>query len=129
QRAGGGLLPGGIRRGGAGRAPHPPAGDGCPRRSVHARAHTPCRRAGLRPRRGRLGLSHLRPSRICRLARSDPEQLTIGEMSASRSRAVLGRVALVLASLIVTVLVLEGLLRIAVPQWRGLVPQRFMTST
>src|SRR5262245_4785437 len=50
-------------------------------------------------------------------------------MSASRSRAVLGRVALLLVSLVVTVLVLEGLLRIAVPQWRGLVPQRFMTST
>jgi hypothetical protein len=72
---------------------------------------------------------HLRPSRILRLAPPDPERLTIGEMSASPSRAVLGRVALLLVSLVVTVLLLEGLLRIAVPHWRGLVPQRFMTST
>jgi len=46
-----------------------------------------------------------------------------------RVRDVLIRVGLVVASLCVTVLVLEGLLRIVVPQWNALVPQRFMTTT
>ncbi len=45
------------------------------------------------------------------------------------ARAALGRAALLLAGLGVALLVLEGLLRVAVPQWRGLVAQRFMTTT
>jgi len=44
-------------------------------------------------------------------------------------RPVLIRCALVLGSLLVTALALEVLLRIAVPQWRGLVAQQFMTTT
>ena len=44
-------------------------------------------------------------------------------------RPVLVRLALVAGSLLVTALLLEGILRIAVPQWRALVPQRFMTTT
>jgi len=46
-----------------------------------------------------------------------------------RARAVLGRVALVVASVVVTALALEAVLRVAVPHWRGLVPQQFMTAT
>jgi hypothetical protein len=46
-----------------------------------------------------------------------------------RARAVLVGLVLLLGSLAVALLALEGLLRIAVPQWRGLVPQRFMTVT
>jgi len=45
------------------------------------------------------------------------------------ARAVLVRVALVVAGLVATVLALEAVLRIAVPHWRGLVPQQFMTAT
>lgn len=44
-------------------------------------------------------------------------------------RPVLIRVALVTGSLLVSALALELVLRIAVPQWRGLVPQQFMTTT
>lgn len=47
----------------------------------------------------------------------------------SRARAILARIALVTASLAVALLALEGLLRLAVPQWGGLVAQRFMTTT
>ena len=46
-----------------------------------------------------------------------------------RARDILIRVGLVVASLGVTVLVLEALFRIVVPQWNALVPQRFMTTT
>jgi hypothetical protein len=46
-----------------------------------------------------------------------------------RTRAVVGRIALVVASTVVTALALEAVLRVAVPQWRGLVPQQFMTAT
>ena len=42
---------------------------------------------------------------------------------------VLVGLALLVASLLLTFAALEGVLRIAVPQWRGLVPQRFMTMT
>ena len=45
------------------------------------------------------------------------------------ARAILGRVALVTASVVVTALALEAVLRVAVPHWRGLVPQQFMTAT
>jgi len=45
------------------------------------------------------------------------------------ARAVLDRVALLAIGLTLALLVLEGLLRVAVPQWRGLVAQRFMTTT
>src|SRR5262245_31114945 len=48
---------------------------------------------------------------------------------ASPARGIVGRLALVVASLLLTVLALEGLLRVAVPHWRGLVPQQFMTAT
>jgi hypothetical protein len=50
-------------------------------------------------------------------------------MTAGRMRGVLGRGALLVAGLLVAILALEGLLRLAVPQWRGLVAQRFMTTT
>ena len=50
-----------------------------------------------------------------------------------RTRAVVGRItgriALVVASTVVTALALEAVLRVAVPHWRGLVPQQFMTAT
>ncbi len=49
--------------------------------------------------------------------------------SAWDARALAGRLALLLLSLLVALAALEGLLRVAVPQWRGLVPQRFMTTT
>ncbi len=45
------------------------------------------------------------------------------------ARAVLGRVALLFASLVVILLLLDGVLRLAVPQWPWLVPQRFLTAT
>jgi len=48
---------------------------------------------------------------------------------ASPSRGIATRLALVVASLLLTVLALEVILRVAVPQWRGLVPQQFMTAT
>jgi hypothetical protein len=44
-------------------------------------------------------------------------------------RLVLVRLALVAGSLLVTAFLLEGALRVGVPQWRALVPQRFMTRT
>ena len=47
----------------------------------------------------------------------------------TRSRWILGRLALLAAGLLLTIGVLEVALRIAVPQWQGLVPQRFMTMT
>jgi hypothetical protein len=46
-----------------------------------------------------------------------------------RARLILGRLALLAVGLLLTVGLLEVLLRLAVPQWRGLVPQRFMTMT
>jgi len=49
--------------------------------------------------------------------------------AAVAARGALVRVALVLASVVLTLLLLEGLLRVAVPHWRGLVAQRFMTTT
>ena len=45
------------------------------------------------------------------------------------ARPLVGRVALLVTSLVIALLVLEGLLRVAVPQWRGLVAQRFVTTT
>jgi hypothetical protein len=45
------------------------------------------------------------------------------------ARTVLDRVVLLALGVTLALLVLEGLLRIAVPQWRGLVAQRFMTTT
>ncbi len=47
----------------------------------------------------------------------------------ARASAVLGRTALLVASLLLAVLALEGALRMAFPHWRGLVPQPFMTTT
>jgi hypothetical protein len=44
-------------------------------------------------------------------------------------RLVLVRLALVASGLLVTAFLLEGVIRIEVPQWRALVPQRFMTTT
>ncbi|MDX2169355.1 MAG: hypothetical protein SF182_19955 [Deltaproteobacteria bacterium] len=41
----------------------------------------------------------------------------------------LARLALLGGGLLLALLALEGLARLAVPQWRGLVPQRFMTQT
>ena len=52
-----------------------------------------------------------------------------GNDPAVRVRPFLIRLVLVVTSLFVTALVLEFGLRLAVPQWRGLVPQRFMTTT
>jgi hypothetical protein len=45
------------------------------------------------------------------------------------AHAVLARLTLGAASLVLTLLALEGILRIAVPHWRALEPQRFMTTT
>lgn len=39
------------------------------------------------------------------------------------------RLTLLVSSLLLTLMALEGILRVAVPQWRGLVPQRFMAMT
>lgn len=50
-------------------------------------------------------------------------------MTGAVVRAVFVRAVLVMASLGAAMLLLEGLLRVAVPQWRGLVAQRFMTTT
>ena len=44
-------------------------------------------------------------------------------------RRVLVRVTLLASSVLLTLLALEVVVRIAVPQWQGLVPQRFMTMT
>lgn len=44
-------------------------------------------------------------------------------------RAILGTLALLVGSLAVTLLVMEGVLRVAYPQWAGLVPQRFLRMT
>lgn len=49
--------------------------------------------------------------------------------SRGEERPVLVRVALLVASLLLTLAALEGVLRITVPQWQGLAPQRFMTMT
>lgn len=46
-----------------------------------------------------------------------------------RQSRVLARLAVLFSSLCLTLLVLEGALRFAVPQWASLVPQRFMTET
>jgi hypothetical protein len=43
--------------------------------------------------------------------------------------SILARFALVVSSVCLTLLALEGALRLAVPQWGGLVPQLFMTMT
>lgn len=42
---------------------------------------------------------------------------------------ILVRLALIVTSLFVSILLLEGILRVAVPHWGGIVPQRFMTVT
>jgi hypothetical protein len=47
----------------------------------------------------------------------------------ARGRAVVVHLALVVSSLLLAILTLEGILRVVVPQWRGLVPQQFMTVT
>lgn len=47
----------------------------------------------------------------------------------TRGHPILTRLALIATSVLVTVLGLEATLRVAVPHWRGLVPQRFMTVT
>jgi hypothetical protein len=42
---------------------------------------------------------------------------------------ILVRLMLLAAGVLLSILALEGMLRVAVPHWRGLVPQRFMTMT
>jgi hypothetical protein len=42
---------------------------------------------------------------------------------------ILVRLMLLASGVVLSLLVLEGILRVAVPHWRGLVPQRFMTMT
>jgi hypothetical protein len=49
--------------------------------------------------------------------------------SEGRPHHVLVRVALLVGSLLLTLVALEGLLRVVVPQWQGLEPQRFLTMT
>ena len=88
--------------------------------------------------RGRLGVPHLRPPRRRRRPACPtrlPQRVTIGRCSPPirrlrrgcarrpRSRRPAGD-----EPRRSRCCVLEGLLRVAVPQWRGLVPQRFMTT-
>jgi hypothetical protein len=54
---------------------------------------------------------------------------TIAHSGGARMRRVRVGVGLLVISLALTLAALEVLLRIAVPQWRNLVPQRFMTQT
>jgi hypothetical protein len=47
----------------------------------------------------------------------------------TRARRIAGRLAASVPGILLTALALEAILRVAVPHWRGLVPQRFMTVT
>jgi len=76
------------------------------------------------------GSNYVMPSGICN-AWACAWRIPIGMRSGAARLATgaLARLALIGTSLALVLLLLEGVVRVAVPQWPSLVPQRFLTTT